>query len=65
MRVYGLTKLGRKMADTHTDDSDEMRVLQYLRDNRTATDDELDTVGERYIVRKLKHRGLIKELTRE
>ncbi|KKN45378.1 hypothetical protein LCGC14_0683640 [marine sediment metagenome] len=40
-----------------------MRVLNYLRDNKTATDDQLDVVGERWVVKRLKKRGLIKELT--
>lgn len=44
-------------------DADEMRILAYLRDNKTATDDQLDVVGERWLVRRLKQRGLLKELT--
>lgn len=63
MRVYALTELGKKVTHSVDADSDEMRVLNYLRDNKTATDDQLDVVGERWIVRRLKRRGLIKELT--
>lgn len=63
MRVYGLTDLGRKVTRSMDGSGDEMRVLNYLRDNKTATDDQLDVVGERWVVRGLKRRGLIKELT--
>jgi len=63
VRVYALTKLGKKITATHTGSTDELKILQYLRENKTATDDELDTVGERWVVRSLKSRGLLKELT--
>lgn len=63
MRVFALTELGRKIASTRDGTSDELRVLQHIKENRTATDDELDVVSERYIVRGLKEKGLIKELT--
>ena len=63
MRVYGLTDIGRKVTKTTEGSSDEMRVLNYLRDNKTATEDQLDIVAERWVVRSLKRRGLVKELT--
>ena len=63
MRVYALTELGKKVTRNMDGGSDEMRILNYLRDNKTATDDQLDTVGERWLVRGLKKRVLIKELT--
>lgn len=63
MRVYALTELGRKVTRNMDGSGDEMRILNYLRDNKTATDDQLDIVGERWMVRNLKGRGLIKELT--
>lgn len=64
MRVYGLTELGRKVTrNWDGTDSNEMRVLNYLRDNKTATDDQLSVAGGRWVVRTLKRRGLIKELT--
>jgi len=63
MRVYALTKLGKQVTASRDGAGDEMRILQYLRENKTATSDELDTVGERWIVRRLKNRGLVKELT--
>ncbi|KKL82221.1 hypothetical protein LCGC14_1986960 [marine sediment metagenome] len=64
MRVYALTELGKKVTYRESGtSSDEMQVLNYLRDNRTATDDQLDVVGERWLVKRLKKRGLVKELT--
>lgn len=64
MRVYALTDVGKKVARNQDGtDADEMRVLNYLRDNKTATDDQLDIAGERWVISGLKRRGLIKELT--
>ena len=64
IRVYGLTELGRRIASTKDGNDEETRVLQFIRENRTVTDDELEVAGgESYIVRHLKERGLVKELT--
>jgi len=63
MRVFTLTKLGRKVTSTRDSSDSELRILQYIRENKTATDDELDVVGERWQVRSLREHGLIKELT--
>lgn len=63
MRLYKLTKVGRAAAKNGSGDADEVRVLNYLQDNKTATDDQLDVVGERWVVKTLKSQGLIKELT--
>lgn len=63
MRIYGLTALGKRLTDTHGDSGDEMRVLHYIRDNKTATSDELEVVAEGHVVRGLKRRGLVTELT--
>jgi hypothetical protein len=64
MKVYSLTKLGSRIAKTKTGDSPEMKVLQYLYENRTATDSEIETAtGEKYVCGSLQRRGLIQELT--
>ena len=65
MRVYKITDEGRKAFRTGGGDSEEVRVLDYLMNSpgRSATDDQLDVVGERWVVKGLKRRGLIKELT--
>jgi len=39
-------------------------VLHFLRDNRTATDDDIEiNCGGKWTLRKLKERGLVTELT--
>ena len=58
-----MTALGKKVTASRSDNSDEMKVLQFLRENKTATDDELSVIGERWVVRRLRDRGLVKELT--
>ena len=64
MRVYTLTELGRKVAATKNGASEEMRVLHFLYNNRTATDSELEVVGgEKWLLRRLIQRGLVRELT--
>lgn len=64
MKVYGLTKLGWKIASTKYEDTEEFKVLSYLKDNKTGTSSELEIIGgESYVLRKLKERGLIQELT--
>ncbi len=65
MRVYGLTKVGKQQARRDGGGS-EVKVLHFLLGNPgyTATEDEIYVVGgERYILRRLKDRGLIVELT--
>jgi len=65
MRLFALTELGRRAAQTGGSKSDEMRVLQYLYENRTATDETLEHVvdGAGSICRSLKRRNLVRELT--
>lgn len=63
MRVYALTKLGKKVTSTRDSSDGELKILQYIRENKTATDSELDIIGDRWQIRSLKEHGLIKELT--
>ena len=65
MKVYALTKLGLKVAKAKdgTSSSEEMRVLGYVRDSKTATEDELGVVADTFTVRRLKKQGLLQELT--
>lgn len=67
MRVYALTKLGRRMAEGgHNADADEMAVLRFVRSNHTATDEDIEALGlGRWITKRLKERSLIVELTTE
>lgn len=64
MRVYSLTKLGRRVSKSHEGSSEELKVLHYLRDSKTATDDEIEiNCGGKWTLRRLKERGLVTELT--
>ena len=67
MRVYALTKLGRRMAEGgHNADADEMAVLRFMRNNHTATDEDIESLGlGRWVTKRLKERSLIAELTTE
>jgi len=65
MRIFTLSKLGRRVTKDYTGEGDsEMKILNFLRENHTATEDELEVVGgERWMLRRLEERGLIRELT--
>ena len=64
MRLFALTEAGKIAAKRDSGDDEESRVLSFLRQEQTATDDELEVVGgESYVMRQLKERGLVKELT--
>ncbi len=63
MRIYCLTEVGRIAAKKAIDESEESKVLRFIRENKTATDAELEVIGGRHAVRKLQERSLIKELT--
>ena len=65
MRVYALTKLGKKMAATKDEDTEEMKVIRFIRENKTATSDELEGLVDspRVVCRRLKERSLVQELT--
>lgn len=68
MKLYALTEAG-KVAAKRDGDDDEMRVLHFIRDHKTATDSELEVIADSYIVRRLVRGGsrggggLVKELT--
>jgi hypothetical protein len=64
MKVYALTDLGKKVTrDGSGTGTDEMRILNYVRDNKRVTDDQLEVAGESWVVRRLVHDGLLKQLT--
>ncbi len=60
MKVYKLTDAGREIARRVDASSDEMQVLNYLLEVKRATDDQLEVVGERWVVRGLERQKLIK-----
>ena len=63
MRVYKLTDVGRDAVRKVDASGDEMKALQYLADVKRATDDQLDVVAERWVIRSLERDGLIKRTT--
>jgi len=63
MKVYKLTDAGKDVVRRVDATGDEMRVLQHLADVKRATDEQLDIVAERWVVRGLKRSRLIKEVT--
>ena len=64
MRVYGLTDVGKRIASSKEGANDELKVLQFLKENRTGMEDELEVVGgDRYIMKKLVRENLVRELT--
>ncbi len=63
-RIYALTKVGKRTYREDSVNGDELRILSYLQENRSASDDQLEIVGgERWLLRGMKKRGLIRELT--
>jgi hypothetical protein len=62
VKVYGITELGKKVLRSGNSPAEEERVLQYVKDYRTASDDALDVVADRWIVTKLVGGKLLKEL---
>ena len=64
MRLYCRTELGKRLVSDRTGSSEELRVLDYLSENRTGTEDQLEVAGaDRFVLKDLERRGLIKELT--
>lgn len=63
MRVYALTEVGGRAQRRRIGSEEELKVLDQIKNNKGASDDELDVVSDRHTVRMLKDRGVIKELT--
>lgn len=66
MKIYELTKQGKRVARSDSEEAnpEEMEVLKYLRSHKTASDDEIEiNCGNKWVLRGLKKRRLIKELT--
>jgi len=62
-KIYEITKSGKRVLRDSSLSEDELRILQYVKDNKTASSDQLEVVGgEGWLVRSLKRRHLIKEL---
>jgi len=53
MKLYALTDLGKKAVRNGSGSAEELRVLEFLWNSKTATEDELDVVGERWLIRHM------------
>ena len=53
MHVYKLTKLGKRVVRGGGADPEDMKILEYLWNNGSATDDQLEVVGDAWRVRRL------------
>ena len=63
-KVYALTKLGKRVYRDSSLDGNEMRIINFLIENKSASSEQLEVVGgEGWLLRSMKRRGLIKELT--
>lgn len=63
-RIYKITKLGKRVVRDSSLAEDELRILQYLKDNKSASSSQLEVAGgERWMLRSLQRRKLVKELT--
>lgn len=62
-KVYVTTKAGRRILRDGSATGDELKVLQFIKDNRSASESQVEVVGSRWMVRHLQKRGLVKELT--
>ena len=63
-RIFALTKVGRKALRDGSADEEELKILEYLGENRSASEDQLEVAGgERYLLRGMKSGGLVRELT--
>ena len=67
MHYYKLTDTGKEVYKKIDLGSDEGKILDFLRNNKGGTDDQLAAVvsGGDYIVKKMKGSGLVYELTTE
>ena len=63
MRIFALTGLGKRTLRDGTAEPEELKVLEHLEKVKTSADTELECVGERWLINRLKERGKIKELT--
>ncbi len=64
MKIFSLTKLGKTaVKHGHTSGDEEDSILNFIANHKDATLDELETVGARWRIEKLKGEGIIQELT--
>ena len=60
--VYTLTKMGKKIYKNPCLSDEEMRIINFLKDNKIASEDQLEVAGgERWIIKSLERHGYIKK----
>ena len=59
--IYETTKKGRRAYRRVALNSEELRIMEFLMGNKSATASQLETVGESWLISSMKRRGLIKE----
>ena len=63
-KIFILTKAGKRAYKDYSLSEDEMRVVEYLKGCRSASDDKLGEIGiESWLLRSMERHGLVKELT--
>jgi len=60
-RIYESSKKGRRAYKRAALNSSELRVMEYLIGSKAASEGQLETVGESWLISSMKRRGLIKE----
>lgn len=60
-RIYEPTKKGRRAYKRTALSSEELKIMEFLIGSRSANESTLETVGELWLIRSMKRRGLIKE----
>jgi len=55
--------VGKRMVHDRSGSAEVLRILDHLNENRSATDDQLEIVGERWLVKSLARRHIIRKVT--
>ena len=62
-KVYTLTKKGKRVCKDGSLNGTEGKILGYIRENKSASEDQLEIAGgEGWLLRSLKRHGYIKEV---
>ena len=62
MKIYEITGIGKRALKSGTLSGDQQKALQHIKDTHAASDESIDVVADRWVVRQLEKAGLIKEL---
>jgi hypothetical protein len=62
-KMYKLTDLGKLAYKNGGMSQEETKVIDYLKNYKTATSSQLDCVGEGWVVRNLVSHGYVRDLS--